>query len=168
MDNKKLTDTLLAASNYSSINATEFVQAYIEKLVFDIVTYVDDSISVGRIEILDSYVGKNELSQEITGIPSAFSSVDGSSFALTSFAEKYSHLGITEFDVLAREAIVDFLNLHNGLFVVDLSRSNICELSLTAPKQSGNYSIDNATYKSITVIPVIFSFGTIKFLLCEL
>lgn len=168
MDNKKLTGELLEASNYSLINATAFVKTYIEKLVYDVLTYVDDNISVGKIEILDSYTAKHELSQEITGVPSAYSSVDGSSAALSAFAESYAHLGITDFDMLAKEAIVDFLNLHNGLFVVSLSQNNICELSLTAPKQNGNYSIDNAQYKSITVIPVIFSFGTVKFLLCEL
>jgi len=168
MDNKNLTGDLLSVTNYSLLNATSFAKNYIEKLIYDIVTYVDDNISVGKIEILSSYVGKNELSQEITGIPGAYSGVDGNTSALTAFAEKYSHLGISEFDILAKEAIVDFLNLHNGLFVVSLSRNNIAELSLSVPKQNGNYSIDNATYKTITVIPVVFSFGTVKFLLCEL
>ena len=100
-------------------------------------------------------------------MPSAYSCVEGRDDALTAFAQSYSHLGITSFDMLAREAILDFLNLHNGLFVVMLSKNNICELSLDAPKQNGNYSIDLAQYKSITVIPVTFQFGTVKFFLCE-
>ena len=86
---------------------------------------------------------------------------------LVEFAERYSHLGIKTFDVLAREAILDFLNLHNGLFVVMLSKNNICELSLDAPRQNGNISLDLAQYKTITVIPIIFPYGTVKFFLCE-
>lgn len=168
MDNKKLAANYLTSSNLSSMNSmTPFVKTYIEKLIYNILTYVDDQISVGKIIQPSDYNGTNELSQEITGIPSAYSVVDASAQILTSFAEKYSHLGITAFDVLAKEAILDFLNLHNGLFVVQLSQDNICELSLNVPKQNGNYTVDHAEYKSITVIPVMFSFGTINFLLCE-
>lgn len=169
MDKNKSYSKILEASNYLSLtNMSDFVRTYIEKLVYNISMYVDQDFSLGNIEILNGFSGKVELSQAITGIPSAFSCVDGKEDALVNFAERYSHLGIKKFDVLAREAILDFLNLHNGLFVVMLSKNNICELSLDAPKQNGNFSIDLAQYKSITVIPVIFSYGTVKFFLCEL
>lgn len=169
MDNNKSYSRILDNSNYLSIdNISDFVKTYIEKLVYNICMYVDSDFSLGFIEILDTVSGKCELSQAITGVPSAYSCVDGNEDALVTFAENYSHLGIRSFDVLAREAILDFLNLHNGLFVVLLSRNNICELSLDAPKQNGNYSVDLAQYRSITVIPVMFKYGTVKFYLCEI
>ena len=169
MDNNRSVSKILEASNYGSIpDMSDFVKTYIEKLVYNISMYVDADFELGRIEILSDFSGKVELSQAITGIPSAYSCVDGKEDALVAFAEHYSHLGIKSFDVLAREAILDFLNLHNGLFVVMLSKNNICELSLDAPKQNGNFSIDLAQYKSITVIPAIFSYGTVRFFLCEL
>ena len=169
MDNNRLVSRILETSNYLSLpNMSEFVKTYIEKLVYNISMYVDPDFSLGSIDILNDYSGKCELSQAITGVPSAYSCVDGSDDTLVEFAERYSHLGIKTFDVLAREAILDFLNLHNGLFVVMLSKNNICELSLDAPKQNGHFTIDLALYKSITVIPVIFSYGTVKFYLCEL
>ena len=168
MDNNKTCAKILEASNYASFtDMTDFVKTYIEKLVYNISMYVDADFSLGSIEILNDFSGRVELSQAITGVPSAYSCVDGREEALVEFAKRYSHLDIKTFDVLAREAILDFLNLHNGLFVVMLSKNNICELSLDAPKQSGNYSIDLAQYKSITVIPVIFTYGTVKFFLCE-
>ena len=169
MENNKAVSKILEASNYASLtDISDFVRTYIEKLVYNISMYVDQDFSLGSIEILNGFSGKIELSQGITGVPSAFSCVDGKEDALTIFAEHYSHLGIKSFDMLAREAILDFLNLHNGLFVVMLSKNNICELSLDAPKQNGNFSIDLAQYKTITVIPVMFSYGTVKFFLCEL
>ena len=168
MDNNRSVSRILEASNYLSLeNMSEFVKTYIEKLVYNISMYVDPDFSLGSIDILSDFSGKCELSQAITGVPSAYSCVEGREDALIGFAEHYSHLGIKEFDVLAREAILDFLNLHNGLFVVMLSKNNICELSLDAPKQNGNFTIDLALYKSITVIPVVFSYGTVKFYLCE-
>lgn len=168
MDNKKLTTKLLSASNYSLLtDITPFVATYIEKLVYDVATYVDTQIKVGKIEVIKHFNGKTELSQEIVGVPSAYSSIDGTEDALVAFAQLYSKLGVDSFDALAKEVLVDFLNLHNGLFVVQLSQDNICELSLDVPKQNGNYALDVADYQSITVIPIIFTFGTIKFLLCE-
>ena len=169
MDNNRSVSRILETSNYGSLtNTSDFVKTYIEKLVHNISMYVDPDFSLGNIEIVNGFSGKVELSQAITGIPSAYSCVEGKEDTLTAFAEHYSHLGITSFDVLAREAILDFLNLHNGLFVVMLSKNNICELSLDAPKQNGNYSLDLAQYKSITIIPVIFTYGTVKFFLCEM
>ena len=129
--------------------------------------YVDDDITLGNIEIVDSFSGKCELSQEILGVPSATSGIDGREETLAAFAENYSHLGIKEFDMLAREAILDFLNLNNGLFVVLLSKNNICELTLKVPKQNGNYALDLSEYQSITIIPILFKYGTMKFYLCE-
>ena len=168
MDNNRSVSRILEASNYLTLtDMSDFVRTYIEKLVYNISMYVDADFSLGNIDIVNNFSGKCELSQAITGVPSAYSCIEGPNDTLVEFAERYSHLGVKSFDVLAREAILDFLNLHNGLFVVMLSKNNICELSLDAPKQNGNFTIDLATYKSITVIPVIFSYGTVKFYLCE-
>ncbi len=171
MDNKGSYSKILEASNYLTVTGmSDFVRTYIEKLVYNISMYVDADFSLGKVEILNEYSGRCELSQAITGIPSAFSCVEGREDTLAEFAKRYSQLEITSYDLLARESLLDFLNLHNGLFVVMLSKSNICELSLDAPEQNqnGNPTIDLSEAKSITVIPVIFEYGTVKFYLCEL
>ena len=78
MDNNKLVSRILEASNFSSIaNMSEFVKTYIEKLVHNISMYVDTDFSLGQIEIVSGFSGKVELSQAITGIPSAYSCVEG-------------------------------------------------------------------------------------------
>lgn len=170
MDNEQLVISLLSKTNYNVLppTTTEFVKSYIQKFVSDVVMYVDATVSIGTIEFVTTYTANQELSQKITGIPSAYSAIDGEIDALVAFSEKYAHLGISEYDVLAKEAIVDFLNLHNGLFVVLLSKLNICELSLAAPKQSGSFSLTSPINGKITIVPITFSFGTVKFLLYEL
>jgi len=170
MDNEQLTAELLRSSNYDALpdSTTAFVRTYIKKLIWDVLTYVDASIAVNNIELVTTYSSDLELSQEITGIPAAYSAIDGDIDALTAFSEHYAHLGISEYDTLAREAILDFLNLHNGLFVSLLSKLNMYELSLAVPKQSGSFSLTSLVTGKITIIPITFSFGTIKFLLYEL
>ena len=120
MSNDELVVNVLENSNYDEVSPslTEFVRTYIEKLVSDISLYVDSSIVVENISTVDKYKASQELSQDITGIPSAYSAIDGEPAVLTQFAEQYSKLGIDSFDALAKEALLDFLNLHNGLFIV--------------------------------------------------
>ena len=170
MTNDELTINILSNSNYDEISGslTAFVKAYIEKLVEDVSLYVDSSIILGRIETVDTYRAGHELSQDITGVPSAYSAIDGDPAVLTHFAEQYAKLGIDSFDDLCKEAIVDFLNLHNGLFIVLLSKLNVCELSLNAPKNTESISLTTDVNGKITIIPIKFSFGTVKFLLYEL
>ena len=170
MENEALVLSLLEKSNYNTLSdtMTEFVKTYIKKLVADIILYVDSSIVIEKIETVDKYTASQELSQDITGVPSAYSAIDGDENVLVIFAEKYACLGIDTYDMLAREAIVDFLNLHNGLFIVLLSKLNLCELSLNAPKQADKLDLKTEVNGKITIIPIKFSFGTVKFLLYEL
>ncbi|MDO4508649.1 MAG: hypothetical protein Q4B53_01850 [Lachnospiraceae bacterium] len=169
MNDQELLNNILLNSSFESKKSEmdEFSILYVTKLVSDIILYVDADISLGDITFCDSYNLEHEVSQEITGIPSAYSALDGNIKVLTAFAESYSNLGIAEFDSLCRESLLDFLNLHNGLFVVELSEKNICELSLGVPKQGNSYEIKptSSLHGHITLIPITFSYGTITFVL---
>ena len=101
MDNKRLAAELLKSSNYDALSdsTTEFVKTYIKKLVWDVLTHVDPAITIGNIELVTTYSSELELSQEITGIPAAYSAIDGEISVLTSFSEQYAHLGISEYDL---------------------------------------------------------------------
>lgn len=169
MDKLNKMNELLDETNFKEISkdSSDFVNAYIRKLILNLLSYVNDDFTIGDIELVNEYAAKRELSQEITGVPSAYSAIDSDEDALIHFADDYSKMGIKEYDALAKESILDFLNLHNGLFVVELSKLNICELMLSAPKQNGAFLMTSPVMGHITVIPVTFSYGTIKFLLCE-
>lgn len=171
MNKDELLTKILDGSNYNSLKTSmnEFSRRYVIKLLEDIIMYVDANISLGEISFCDKYILEHELSQEIVGVPSAYSALDGNIKVLTAFAESYSKLGIAEYDSLCQEALLDFLNLHNGLFVVDLSENNICELSLSVPKQSDDFQLDlSGTLEGkIIIIPVTFSYGTLNFILLK-
>ena len=170
MDNQQKMSEVLKQSNYDALsdNMTDFIKEYIQKLLLDLITYVNTDIQVGEIELVNEYFLNKELSQEITGIPSAYSAMNADEDVLIAFASDYSKMEITEYDVLAKESLLDFLNLNNGLFVVRLSKLNMCELSLSVPKQNGAFLMTSPATGKITVIPVTFPYGTIRFLLCEL
>jgi len=169
MNNEELLNSILNNSNYNKImtSVNEFTRQYIKKLLYDIILYVDANISLGDIQFSETYHLDHEISQEIVGFPSAYSALDGNVKVLTAFAESYSNLGIAKYDSLCKEALLDFLNLHNGLFVVELSTKKIAELSLSVPKESENYELSSDIKGRITIIPVNFSYGTIHFILLK-
>lgn len=170
MSAEAIVNQLLSSSNWDNIKdkINELEIAYVNKLIENIVTYVDSEISIENLELVSTYSMAEEISQEITGIPASYSAIDGDASAMVQFAEQYSHLGVTEFDELAKEVLLDFLNLHNGLYIVQLSNLNICELSLSVPKQNGEIKLTSPINGNIIVIPINFKFGTVKFLLCRL
>ena len=79
------------------------------------------------------------------------------------FASRYAKMEFTEFDEYVKASLEDFLNLHNGLFSVNMSNEVSMELTLDPPAQETDPVLtlsDNAF-----VIPVIYPFGTIYLIL---
>ena len=68
-----------------------------------------------------------------------------------------------EYDEYVKASLEDFLNLHNGLFIVNCSNSDSLELSISAPTHYDNMVIDfeNVAYH----FPIIYSFGTVHYIL---
>jgi hypothetical protein len=69
----------------------------------------------------------------------------------------------TEFDEYVKASLEDFLNLHNGLFIVNMSNEKSIELTLDPPHQETDpvLSLSDNSF----VIPVIYPFGTVYLLL---
>ena len=67
-----------------------------------------------------------------------------------------------ELDEYVEASLMDFLNLHNGLFCVNESNSDDVELTLEPPviESEPLLIFDNA----MTMLPVIYPFGTINFI----
>ncbi len=147
-------------------NPSSFFLKYIVKLLNNLSLFVEPDIKLGQISINHSYAARHELMQKIIGIPSAFTGIDGDEDVLIQFAKKYSHIEITQYDVVTKDAIVDFMNLHNGLFVVDLSKEDAIELSLEPPIYE---DVDfELALGNVATIPIQFTFGELLFFLIEL
>ena len=73
---------------------------------------------------------------------------------------------IGKYDEIINELAADFLNLHNGLFLVNLSETENIESTLTPPVSASNGEPLKA-YSDTYVMPVDFNFGTVNFVLSE-
>ena len=80
-----------------------------------------------------------------------------------SFASRYAGDEFRSFDEYVSASLEDFLNLHNGLFVVNVSNADSMELDLEPPSTLMNevYAPEGSTY----LLPICYTFGTINFLI---
>ncbi|MCI8280618.1 MAG: chemotaxis protein CheX [Lachnospiraceae bacterium] len=78
------------------------------------------------------------------------------------FASRYAQDQFTEFDDYVRASMEDFLNLHNGLFVVNMSNDFSLEVTLDPPvtQDDSLFSLGESTY----IFPIMFPFGIVHFI----
>ena len=67
------------------------------------------------------------------------------------------------YDEYVKASLEDFLNLHNGLFIVNCSNTKSLELSISAPAHCDDSLIEfeYTTYH----FPILYSFGTLHFII---
>lgn len=79
-----------------------------------------------------------------------------------SFASRYMNESFVEFNDYAKASLEDFLNLHNGLFNVNLSNDYSEEFRLEPPS---THELDVLTFNEFSYLfPIIYPFGTISFI----
>ena len=82
--------------------------------------------------------------------------------ACMAFASRYTGDTFDDFDEYVSASLEDFVNLHNGLFCVNVSNDHNIELELLPPKieTSPLFEFKNEAF----LMPVIYPFGTINFI----
>ena len=103
------------------------------------------------------------VTQRISGQVTCSSSIDMEPATAVGFASRYAKMEFTEFDEYVKASLEDFLNLHNGLFSVNMSNEVSMELTLDPPAQETDPVLELSD--NSFVIPVIYPFGTIYLLL---
>jgi CheY-specific phosphatase CheX len=103
------------------------------------------------------------VTQEMIGNSNFVASIDMSQDSAIDFASRYAKMDFTEFDEYVQASLEDFLNLHNGLFAVNMSNEYSVELDLAPPfvEQNTVIALPPVSY----VIPVIYPFGTINLII---
>jgi hypothetical protein len=103
------------------------------------------------------------VTQAISGPVTLVSGVDMEPDVAISFASRYAKMEFEEFDEYVSASLEDFLNLHNGLFSVNMSNIYSEEIALDPPKHEEDPVI--AMSDTSFVLPVIYPFGTVYLLL---
>ena len=139
---------------------------YLAELIFNLNRFVDENITSKPTIIVDRIPEGCYITQQIVGDYNAVSALYADPKVLTKFAASYSKMELQNYDGIINELAADFLNLHNGLFLVNLSETENIESTLTPPVS--NAMGDPVTsYSDTYIMPVDFNFGTVNFVLSE-
>lgn len=137
---------------------------YMHLLLNNLVRFIgNDFTPLAPIEP-DEYHTNYCIMQRIVGEDKTYiSRVDMDPDAAIVFASRYADMEFDEFDDYVSASLEDFLNLHNGLFCVNMSNMHSVEMSLDIPTHEEDIPVEMPSPS--LAVPVIYPFGTIYLLL---
>ncbi len=123
----------------------------------------NDFMPLDLVRYEEEYPTNYCISQRISGNIAIQSALDMDTDTAINFASRYANEDFSSFDEYARASLEDFLNLHNGLYSVNMSNERSVELSLTPPEV---HSEDILEFETQTyLLSIMFPFGILHFIL---
>lgn len=137
------------------------IKDYLILFIKNLIRFIDTETSVREVIKLDEYQGEWVAKQDIKGEIglSTFIAAEESSFI--KFASKYAEEELTCVDEMAEASVGEFLNLNNGIFLVNMSNGGV-ELEMTPQEIYSNIKINNGYVIRITLV-----FGEIDLIVVE-
>lgn len=160
---EKITQLIERFFLVAEVPITEYSIMYMELMFNNLVRFIGDDFTPLTPIPCDEFPVNYCVSQRIHGKVNCISSVDMEEDVAIAFASRYAKTTFTEFDEYVQASIEDFINLHNGLFMVNMSNEHSIELSLDPP------SVDTTEALSLSsttfILPVIYPFGAIHLII---
>ncbi|MFA9375713.1 MAG: chemotaxis protein CheX [Lachnotalea sp.] len=144
------------------VDLTEMLYGYITLLFNNIIRFVGDDFTPYPVVKIGAYPITWCVSQKIKGDFSLHTAMDMDETTLISFASRYVGENYTINNEYVKSSMEDFINLHNGLFAVNLSNSSSKKLSLEPPRTENDVLF--VPEAPIFYIPIQFSFGRVNFM----
>lgn len=143
--------------------ATTNGKMYMELLFNNFIRLIGDDFVPVSIDRIDEYATGLCSLQKIEGIYSLNTYLDMDEATAKAFAVRYIGEGIELDHEYVMAAMNDFINLHNGLFTVNVSNENSDNLILSPLEELCNQGLEfsNPTYK----ISILYPFGMVHVLL---
>lgn len=137
----------------------DYCVSYLNLLFNNLIRFIGEDFTPLTPEPVTEYNTNYCVTQAMTGPMDILSGIDMTKENAIVFASRYAKMEFTEFDEYVSASLEDFLNLHNGLFGVNMSNNHSIELDLLPPEhlEEPTMTFSGRSY----VIPVIYPFGTI-------
>lgn len=135
---------------------------YLNLLFNNLLRFIGEDFTILKPCLCTDYTPVYCVSQTISGRYEITSYFDTDPEAAIVFASRYTGDEFDAFDEYVKASLEDFLNLHNGLYNVNVSNESSIELSLSPPEICEDMKLD---FESCSfLLPVIYPFGKLKFI----
>ena len=161
--NEKIESVIKNFYHFNSFKNSDIFTDYVSLLFKNVIRFIGDDFTPLEASIVNVYQANWMASQHIKGKFNAFTAIEGNEISFINFASRYAGETFTDNDEYVQASVGEFLNLHNGLFTVNMSNDRQLELEM-AP-QDVTFRKDLNTSSDTFCIPVCFPFGTINFII---
>lgn len=161
--NAKLSQIITEFYHFETAENAKAYTSYITLLFKNIIRFVGDDFTPLEASIVRDFDANYFVYQSVSGNVNCETGIEAEEYQYLKFASRFAGEEITEVGEFAHAAVGEFLNLHNGLFTVNLSNDFGVELNLNPQDFKENEKI---SYKnSAFCIPISFSFGIVNFVI---
>ncbi len=160
--NEKIALLVSEFYHFDSGEKAEVFTKYISLLIKNLIRFIGDDFIPLEAPIVTTYNSTKLVSQSFAGDAKGYTAIDADEATYKTLAERFAKEAITDSDY-ADAAIGEFLNLHNGLFTVNMSNDLGKELTLTP--QAYDNAKELKFEKSAFCIPIRYNFGTANFII---
>ena len=137
----------------------DLYREYVELFVRNIVRFIDSDITLDYAYSVENYQSEGLAIQEIIGDHQIETGAAGEEAVLARFASIYAGEDLPTLDDLAKDALGEFMNSQNGLFVSNLYHKNVnCNLNPQQFMHKANIRQRQRLY----ILPCHLSFGSIN------
>ena len=150
---------------FEDTNLTQIYIDYVSLFLKNMIRFIDPNIRIDRVIKVDNFNAIHMVKQSIKGEQEIFTGIFAEEEPFLSLAGIYAEEKFDEVDDFAKDAAGEFLNLHNGIFVVNLSNDGV-EMNLNIQEYVRDVKI--TTEKNLYQIPIYTSNGVIDILVGEL
>ncbi|MFE8700154.1 hypothetical protein ACFYKX_06005 [Cytobacillus sp. FJAT-54145] len=156
-----LVETLLDGKASTS---KDFYKEYLSLFAKNLIRFVDDQVYLEFSGMNDGHLSDWYVYQEITGDSPLYTGVAANEDVFLYIASKYAEEDLAVVDELAQASVSEFLNLHNGIFLVNMSNKGI---ELNMKPQSVVNEVSTKGVNADFLVTVSISKGTFHLLLSE-
>ncbi len=161
-EQQELVDKLLSTfCSQENIACTDRIVPYLTLFFNNLIRFIGEDFTPLQILPMPEVPTDFCISQQIEG--TLLSALDMNQKTAITFASRYVDEPFTDFDEYVLASMEDFLNLHNGLYTVNMSNEHSLELSIEPPMVQEHTTL--VTGEPVYLLPIIFPFGTINFII---
>jgi CheY-specific phosphatase CheX len=111
--------------NFGETILSKTYSDYVTLLIKNIIRFIDDNPVVEINKLSADYLADWYAYQDITGVISLETGIACDQDSFIKLAARFAQEDITEADEMAQASVGEFLNLHNGIFLVNMSNNGV-------------------------------------------
>lgn len=161
--NDKISSVIKNFYHFGSFKNADVFTDYVSLFFKNVIRFIGDDFTPLDAKMTNELKSGWFSGQTVKGQFGAFTAISGGEEAYIGFASRFANENLTTVDEMTTASVGEFLNLHNGLFTVNVSNDMGVNLEITPQIVGSDKTI--RTESEMFCIPICFSFGTINLIL---